>query len=139
MEPPTAPRRVVLDRSHLDVMRAHVAACAPEEACGLLAGRDGRCVDVLPLTNVLHSPTRYRVAPEELFEAFMALERNGRELLGIFHSHPAGVAYPSATDVAEAYYPSCAYFIWALRDGEWACRAFRIVAGEIAEISVGVE
>ena len=35
-------------------------------------------------------------------------------ILGVYHSHPAGVAEPSPTDIDEAMYPEWAYVIIGL-------------------------
>jgi proteasome lid subunit RPN8/RPN11 len=62
------------------------------------------------------------------------MEARGWELLGIFHSHPAGPAIPSETDVRRAYYPDSLYLICAPDErGEWHARAFSIVSGAVEE------
>lgn len=138
MEPAEPPREVVVSRSHWRAMCEHADANAPEETCGILAGRDGHCVSVIAFTNALHSRTRYEVAPEELFQAFGTLQRNGCELLAIYHSHPHGEAWPSPTDIANAYYPHSAYLILAPADHDWECRAFCIHDNEVSEIPLRV-
>lgn len=111
-------------------MRAHVFACLPEEACGLLGGKmDGETATVkvvIPVENVLHSPVRFRMDPREQLLAFNHLDDLGLELVGIFHSHPNGPDAPSATDLAEFYYPGVAFLIWSPGGEGWQLRAFRI-------------
>lgn len=138
MEPLRPPQRISLSAAHWAAMHAHVAACAPEEACGIVAGRDGKSLDVVPLENVLHSATRYRIAPQAQFEAFSVLMAQGQELLAIFHSHPRGPARPSRIDIAEAFYPNTAYLIWAPDAHDWCCRAFRIAGDRAREIPLQV-
>lgn len=138
MERDAAPSSLVIEPAHWRALREHAEACMPEEACGILAGRDDRCVSVIPLSNVLHSGTAYAVAPEELFAAFTTLEKNAWELLAIFHSHPHGEARPSPTDIADAHYPCSAYLILAREDGEWMGRAFGIRDGEVREIPLRI-
>lgn len=120
-------------------MRAHVLACLPEEACGLLGGRiDGAQATVkvvIPVENVLHSPVRFRMDPRKQLQVFNRLDDLGLELVGIFHSHPTGPNAPSATDLAEFYYPGVAFLIWSPGDEGWQLRAFRI-AGEGAAKTV---
>lgn len=112
-------------------MRAEVARCAPEEACGLLAGRWAgetcQVAVVFPVTNLLHSATRYRLDPAEQLAVFDQIDSLGLELVGIYHSHPTGPDHPSPIDIAEAYYPEAVYLIWFVRGGEWTCSAFTIV------------
>jgi proteasome lid subunit RPN8/RPN11 len=74
----------------------------PLEACALLLGPGPgaaawRCV---PLPNVAATPWRgYRVDPRALRDALAAAEATGQAVQGFFHSHPDGVAAPSADDL----------------------------------------
>lgn len=107
-------------------MLDHVLAALPEEACGLLGGRDGAVRRVIPVANAARSATRFRMQPEQQVRAMLALEAEGLEMTGIFHSHPEGPPGPSATDLAEAAYPQAAYLIWSPGPQGWACHAFRL-------------
>ncbi len=133
------PDRVVIEKSDLRAMIEHCLNEVPKEACGILAGRRGRVERVIPVANIAEDPERhYWMDEASQFEAFRAMRRDGRELVGIFHSHPATEAYPSATDMELALYPDAAYVIVSLKDGAVA-RAFRIVEGKVAEIELVVE
>ncbi len=46
-----------------------------------------------------------------MLHGFDRIEGQGWELVAIFHSHPQGPAYPSATDIAEFFYPGTAVMI----------------------------
>jgi proteasome lid subunit RPN8/RPN11 len=105
-------------------MLDHVLACLPEEACGLLAGRDGIVSQVRPIENVAHSTVRFRMEPRAQVDALLDLEAHELELLAIYHSHPSGPPGPSATDAAEASYPEAAAVIWCSDSGRWKARAF---------------
>lgn len=109
----------------------------PFEACGLLAGR-GRVASVfLAGENEERSPSAYRVAAGSMIAALRAIRDLGLEWLGVFHSHPASEARPSATDVALAFYPEPAYLIASFRDrAAPELRAFRIRGGRAREIPV---
>ncbi len=124
-----------LEKSYLDQMIAHARAEKPNEACGLVAGLDGRVVKIYRGTNVHENKTvRYSLDPRELFEAWKDIEDNGWELLAIYHSHPKSPAYPSATDMELAFYPDSFYVIISLADDEHpVARAFKIVDGKIHE------
>ena len=112
------------------------AAAAPnEEVCGLLAGRDGLPDERLPVTNALHRPDAFDMDPAELIAAMRHLREAGRELVAIYHSHPASAAYPSQTDVAENRYPEAVHVIIGREGGEWRVRGFRLEGG-VAEIEV---
>jgi proteasome lid subunit RPN8/RPN11 len=112
----------------------------PNEACGLLGGRGDVVEQVIAVENAAHSPVRYEMAPVQQLEAMLALENAGLELTAIYHSHPAGPATPSPTDVAEAYYPDSLYLIYAPDErGQWRGRAFRLVDGQVSETPVVIE
>jgi [CysO sulfur-carrier protein]-S-L-cysteine hydrolase len=131
MTGPTLPV-LELTHAHWQEMRSHILRNFPEEACGFVAGlplpgRAGwRSVSVLPVTNMLHSPVRYKLEPREHLAAFEKLDSRGWELAAIFHSHPAGPNHPSRTDLAESAYPDTIYLIWSHENDAWTCRAFSI-------------
>lgn len=83
----------------LATLREEASRAAPEEACGLLLGQAGRVETVRPAANVHPDPrTRFEIDPAALIAAHRAARAGGPEVLGYFHSHPAGHPRPSATD-----------------------------------------
>ncbi|MDW8065112.1 MAG: M67 family metallopeptidase [Anaerolineae bacterium] len=132
------PEAECLDLTAEDAGRilAHVQAEWPLEACGLLGGIGRRVLAVYPTRNELASSVRYRVHPDDLVRVMGDLEAREWELVGIYHSHPHGPAVPSATDVAEAYYPEVVYVIAAPVRKKWHLRAFRIVNGKAREVPI---
>ena len=121
----------------IDSMVEHAQLEAPLECCGLLMGQCGRITRLRRMRNLAQSPIRYEMAPGELFQFFKDLRGSGLHHLGIYHSHPSSEAYPSATDVAQAFYPDCTYFILSLRvPGAPSVRAFSITEGVVAERSI---
>ncbi len=106
----------------------------PNEACGLLAGRDGVPVRFFAMRNLDASPVSYRLDPKEQLQVFDRMDEEGWELLGIFHTHTHSEAYPSETDLRLAFYPDAYYLVMSLSDRERpVLRAFRIADGEITE------
>jgi proteasome lid subunit RPN8/RPN11 len=127
--------------------RAIVAHCLdglPDEACGLLGGPldglepTGEVRSVHPCRNADESARTYTVDSRDLIRAKNAAEAGGDELVGVWHSHTHTDAYPSATDVRQAFEPGWIYAIVSLKEGEPAMRAYRIRDGEIAEVDVDV-
>ena len=111
-------------------LRGHAEAEAPNEACGLLALRDGVAEQYLPGRNALASPYRFRLEPGDPGDFF--LEDDGYEL-AVFHSHPETEARPSRTDVANiGLWEGRPYLILSLARGE--LRAWRIEGGESVEL-----
>ena len=126
-----------LSRDQAKALITHAQEEAPNECCGLLAGRNGRVERVYPGTNVDHSPYTYLMDPKEQLAAFKDMEAAELDLVGLYHSHTHTAAYPSRTDVAKAFYPDAMYVIVSLakRDAP-DIRAFRVADGQINEESV---
>jgi proteasome lid subunit RPN8/RPN11 len=128
---------LIVPLAHWRRMHDHVARCWPEEACGLLGGPGNRAERLFLVENVRHSRTEYLLAPDEQVRAMLELEALGWDVNGIFHSHPAGPPVPSATDIAQAYYPDAVYLIWAPGPGgDWQARGFSIVSGRVREVAL---
>jgi proteasome lid subunit RPN8/RPN11 len=125
-----------MDQGHWEAMRHHVLCSLPEEACGILSGEGNLICEVFPVVNALHSSTRFRMDPEGQLAAMMKIEDVGQELIGIFHSHVLGPEHPSASDIGEAYDPGMIHLIWFAIDGDWHCRAYRLVENEPIEIPI---
>lgn len=76
---------------------------APREACGLLLGTGAQIHTVTVTANVHPKPeTHFEIDPAALIAAHRAAREGGPEVLGYWHSHPNGLARPSATDAAQA-------------------------------------
>lgn len=124
-------------------MRDQAARWAPEEACGLLAGKTlGQVEKVFPVANRLHSPSRFEMDPREQLRAFIDIEAAGLELCAIYHSHPLGPAAPSPTDLTEFAYPGVVYLIWAPEQPGpspvWDARGFLLDDRVVIEIRLQV-
>lgn len=117
-------RGLYLNKSHWLQMKDDVKGRAPEEACGIILGEDHQSRIVIPITNILHSPSRFRMEPKEQLDAFLLAEARNLEILAIYHSHPQGIDKPSMTDFEELTYPDIFYLIWYSRDDLWNCRGY---------------
>jgi proteasome lid subunit RPN8/RPN11 len=124
---------IEFERGAYDDVVRHAAAGGAEEVCGVLAGARGEgdepsvVARVHRAENVADAPeTRYRIDPEEQLELFEAIEAEGREVVGFYHSHPTGPARPSETDAARATWRGYSYVICALDGspfvGSWRWR-----------------
>jgi len=133
---------IYISNTDMQSMRLDVAKRAPEEACGLLSGQIEvgiyRVAAVIPATNELHSPVRYRLDPHEQIAAFNQIDAEGLDLVGIYHSHPAGPPGPSPTDIAEAFYPEAVYLIWSAPTGDWQCSASLIQLGQVIPVQISI-
>jgi len=131
-------RNLTVSAAQHKQMLAHLQHHAPEEACGLLGGTSERVEQVYLVENVLHSPVAYEMDPTQQVEAMIALEAAGWDLCGIFHSHPTGPAVPSATDLAQSYYPDAIYLIFVPDPPGWGMRGFSLAGGRAQEVAVVV-
>jgi proteasome lid subunit RPN8/RPN11 len=120
-------------------MVAHVQQSLPNEACGLLGGPPGQVERVYCVPNVYRSPVAYLMDPAGQVDAMIELEAAGLEVVGIFHSHPAGPPVPSATDVAQALYPESVYVILSPGGSDgWQMRGFEIADGRVREVALDI-
>jgi proteasome lid subunit RPN8/RPN11 len=122
----------------IEMMKEHAQVCFPEEGCGVLGGKGETADCFRPITNELHSANRFRMDAEEQLQAFLWFEQNDIELLGIFHSHPAGPNHPSPTDLEEFAYPGVAYFILSHKGSGWQVNCFQIEGIEYKEIPLNL-
>lgn len=120
-------------------MLEHVLRCLPEEACGLLAGQGDEVSRVLPVPNVLRSAFRFRMEPRAQLEAMRAIEVEGLEMVGIYHSHPRGPAGPSAIDLAEAAYPEALHLIWWPGKSGWEVGGYELQGRDVRPVDLIVE
>ncbi len=130
-------QQLSLSQLHWREMREHVDRQVPLEACGLLAGKNDRVEKVILVRNQAQSPVRFVMDPYEQLRAFDWIEANGLDLLGIFHSHPAGPETASATDIAEAAY-EVVHLIWSRPQDHWQARGFWIENGHATEVSLQI-
>ncbi|NWG34532.1 MAG: M67 family metallopeptidase [Chloroflexi bacterium] len=128
---------MILTREHVREIERHVALHAPLEACGLLAGKNNRVEHVLFVRNQAESPVRFVMDPVEQLRAFDWMDAQRLDLLGIFHSHPAGPETVSPTDIAEAAYP-VVHVVCSQTGGVWKLRGFWIENDEAVEIVLRV-
>lgn len=114
---------LVLPRSTYDGIIEHARDGEPNEVCGVLGGTHGEteseAVRALRAENVAANPrTAYEIGPEEQLDLMRAVEDDGDEVVGFYHSHPDGPPEPSATDEAQATWAGYTYLIVSL-DGTY--------------------
>lgn len=122
---------IILTPDVLDACKREALRTYPSEGCGFLIGpRRGVADEFVRVDNIqdkLHSKdaarfprtsqTAYSIDPKVQDEIFTAAQARGREVTGIFHSHPDHDAYFSAEDKAmaapwgEPLMPGLAYIV----------------------------
>ncbi len=130
-------QQLIISKTHWQEMLDYVQQHAPLEACGLLAGNEDRVEKVIFVQNQAQSPTRFVMDPYEQLQAFDWIDSNQLDLLGIFHSHPAGPEGASVTDIAEAAY-EVVHLIWSRNQNSWQVRGFWIEDGNATEVPLQI-
>jgi proteasome lid subunit RPN8/RPN11 len=128
-----------LSQEFHDQIVEHARRDHPDEACGVIAGRDGRPERFLPMINAARSPTFYEFDSTELLALYRDMESRDEEPVVIYHSHTATEAYPSRTDISYASEPEAHYVLVSTRaDEQTEFRSFRIVDGQVTEEPVEI-
>jgi [CysO sulfur-carrier protein]-S-L-cysteine hydrolase len=121
-------------------MVAHCITGLPDEACGLLVGAYGgdTVTACYPTRNAAASAKLYEVDPLEILQVDREAQKHGVDIIGVFHSHTHTDAYPSPTDVIQAFDQGWHYVLVSLRDTSPVVRSYKIIEGDIIEESVVV-
>lgn len=126
---------MILEQHYIDEMIAHAVEEAPNECCGIIAGKDGRATRLYRAINAEASPYRYSVDTKDLLRIIRECDDNDWQFYVVYHSHTMSPAYPSPTDVRlAANWPDPYYVLVSLETpGSPVVRAYRILDGEISE------
>ena len=79
----------------------HSSMYYPNESCALLLGsnKSNYIVDYVYLTNNHSlSTTKFSISSNELINCYLFANSKKLEMIGIFHSHPRSISYPSQID-----------------------------------------
>lgn len=123
-----------------DELIADAKKYAPQEACGILSGKEGRIEKFFPVANTDQSGQTFFMDPKEQLRVMKEIRNSGQEFLGIYHSHLKSDAYPSQHDVDLAFYPEVSYVIVSIKDNaNPTVRSFKILDAKISEEEVVVD
>ena len=122
-----------------DDMLEQAKAQSPIEACGILAGSNGRIEKLYKMTNAEQRSDHFMMEPEQQFAVVKDIRSASLEMLAIYHSHPQTPARPSAEDIRLALTPGVIYVIVSLQGTNGpAVKGFQIENGKITEVPVKV-
>lgn len=86
----------------MELIQLELESNKPYEACGVLIGNikgnTANVEKVLPVRNVKRTRRSFELDPEQFYKAWNESEKNGTDILGVYHSHPCSCAIPSAWD-----------------------------------------
>ena len=145
----------------VDEIVAHALEIPKIECCGVVAVRpsdadatdavatpdapdaavpDGEKVatNVYRAENVHASSLKFEIGPKELYELNEAIEEQGWEIGGIYHSHVRSEPYPSQTDIGfAAKWPGVEWIIVGLADpAAPEIRSYLIEEGTVGEVEI---
>lgn len=131
---------VRISRSLIDRIAA-LAGETADEVCGLLLGSTDHVQAIRPAANVAPDPSRhFEIDPAVLIAVHRETRRGAPAMIGHYHSHPSGIAEPSATDAACAAPDGALWII--VGGGQARCwRACADGAGGVCfeEAPIGIE
>jgi len=91
-----------ISQKNIDLILAEMESNKPYEACGVLIGTiNGTTAHVekaLSVTNVRRTRRSFELDPQQFYDAWNDSEKNGKEIVGVFHTHPVSSAVPSLWD-----------------------------------------
>jgi [CysO sulfur-carrier protein]-S-L-cysteine hydrolase len=114
---------MTLTKSQLEQLFEQARRDAPFETCGMIGGTHNRALKIYPIRNVAENRVKnYLMDGVDQIRAMQDMDDNGYEIISIYHSHPVSRAYPSATDLRDAFdpdlkeqtYPGAVYIIVTL-------------------------
>ena len=112
---------------------------APIEACGILAGTNGRVEKLYRMTNTEKRGDHFMMDPKEQFAVVKDIRSSSLELLAIYHSHPETPARPSAEDIRLAMTPNVVYLILSLQNGnDPDLKGFYVDDGTVIDVPVDI-
>jgi proteasome lid subunit RPN8/RPN11 len=156
---------VIFPTTLRDQLVSHAQAEAPDEVCGILAGRAGRIERVFPVRNTADEvaasrgvfrdrasgqpsegrrAVHYYMDPRDQLRVYNEIDDLELDVIGYYHSHTHTEARPSPTDVRLATDLSTYYVLVSLQDAQTpVVRAWRILktdpmdeTGELIEIEL---
>lgn len=103
----------------------------PNEACGYLAGKDGKVTKRYPMRNVDESPEHFTLDPQEQFAVIKQVRKENLEIVAVYHTHPETPARPSEEDIRLAFDPNIQYVIASLIAEKQEIKSFIIKKGVV--------
>ena len=117
-------------------------ASYPEECCGLLEGCSVNSALIIksyhPSNNLASNPRKeFEIDPLLRISLQRKVRERANKVVGLYHSHPEGHAYPSPIDVARAWESDLIWLIASVKRGfPVKISAFTIKNSEVSSLSI---
>lgn len=93
---------VKLSHQHIQLIKAECKKHSPNEACGVLVGRNEKgwivVEKVVPIKNSRPSDRSFELDPQEHYRIWNLADKEGLDIVGVYHTHPHSRARPSTWD-----------------------------------------
>lgn len=94
--------KIKISKKDLQFIKKEMDLNSPYEACGVLIGRMENNIAIveqtIPMENTKKSSSRFEIDAEQLYKIWDFADKNNKEIVGIYHSHPFSLAVPSLVD-----------------------------------------
>lgn len=91
-----------ISRRDLYLIKEELEFYKPYEACGVLIGslvnERAEVEKVTPIKNVKLTTTSFELDPVQFYETWNSAQKNDKEIVGVYHTHPSYSAVPSLWD-----------------------------------------
>ena len=125
---------IIFKKDMRDILIEQSKAEFPNEACGILAGKDNKIEKIYRMVNTDRSAKTFLMDPKEQLSVMKEIRNLNLEMIGIYHSHSETEAYPSSHDIELAYYPESSYVIVSIKEKlKPQIKSFKIVEGKVTE------
>ena len=112
---------------------------SPLEACGILAGKNGKVEKFYKMTNTDASRVHFMMDPAEQFSVVKDIRALEIEMLVVYHSHPETPARLSDEDYRMALTPNVIYLILSLMQPEKpVLKGFIVKDKKAMEVTVNI-
>ncbi len=95
-------KEIKISRNDMDLIQKELEANKPYEACGVLIGTisdsTAHVEKTLPVTNANRTRVSFELDSKQLYDAWNNAAREGKEIVGVYHTHPVAPAVPSTWD-----------------------------------------
>lgn len=98
-----AMKELTISQQNLDFIQVQLEINKPYEACGVIIGITNDTMvyvkRIIPITNVRRTEASFELDPREFYDAWNNADKEGNEIVGIYHTHPFYSATPSSWDI----------------------------------------
>lgn len=113
---------ITIKKSDYEKIISHAKKCLPEEACGLISGKEENGIKIIEevylLENTDHSNEHFNISPQDQLSAIKDMRKKNLVPLGNWHSHPESPSRPSEEDKRLFFDSKARYLILSLMDKE---------------------